>query len=682
MMFPIGRIRVCRVFLSSVLYLLVFLFLVGSAYSAQVTLAWDPNTNPNIAGYRIYYGSASGKYSNSVDVGNKTSYTLSNLSDKKTYYIAVTAYDRSGKESGLSNEVVFDASPPCDYSVSPTTQSFAAGGGGGTIDVTTGAKCSWTAVSNGSWLVVASKGSISGKDKVNFSALPNPSGSARTATLTVAGQSVTVTQSGMSYAITASPGSNGAISPNGSVTVSAGSSQAFTITPNAYYRVADVKVDGVSKGPITSYTFSNITSNHSISASFVMISYVITASAGSNGAISPNGSVTVSAGGSWNFTIKPNQNYKVADVKVDGASKGSITAYTFNNITSNHSISASFVMISYAITASAGSNGAISPNGSVTVSTGGIQTFAITPNQYYQVADVKVDGASVGKLRSYTFSNVTGNHTINASFSAITSNILVIEAENASIKTAGGTINKGWELWSNGTVGENVRIPAAGTYEVVVRAFGSRLGGVWPLMALSVDDLVGQPVTVDSAKFADYSFQVELTPGVHSIGVDFLNDAYNPGVEDRNLYLDKFAICSPPGIEKSEPASLLVVIEAENASIHTTGGTFYHGWNLWSNGIVGENVRIQAAGTYEVVVRAYGSPLGGVWPLMALSVDGYVGLPVIVGSADFAYYSFQVNLAPGIHSIGVDFLNDAYNPGVEDRNLYLDKFTIYSPSGM
>jgi len=59
---------------------------------------------------------------------------------------------------------------------------------------------------------------------------------------------------------------------------------------------------------------------------------------------------------------------------------------------------------------------------------------------------------------------------------------LVIEAENASIKTAGGIIKGNWCLWSNGILGEDVYIPAAGTYEVVVRAYGSPLGGIWPLI--------------------------------------------------------------------------------------------------------------------------------------------------------------------------------------------------------
>ena len=79
-----------------------------------------------------------------------------------------------------------------------------------------------------------------------------------------------------------------------------------------------------------------------------------------------------------------------------------------------------------------------------------------------------------------------------------------------------GIINGGWCLWSNGILGEDVYIPAAGTYGVVVRAYGEPLGGIWPLMALSVDGVAGEPVTVGSGVYIDYSFQVALAPGVHS----------------------------------------------------------------------------------------------------------------------------------------------------------------------
>jgi len=71
----------------------------------------------------------------------------------------------------------------------------------------------------------------------------------------------------------------------------------------------------------------------------------------------------------------------------------------------------------YTITATAGAGGSISPSGSVTVNHGDSQTFTITPNSGYSIADVKVDNASQGKITSYTFDNVTADHTISVTFS-------------------------------------------------------------------------------------------------------------------------------------------------------------------------------------------------------------------------------------------------------------------------
>ena len=89
---------------------------------------------------------------------------------------------------------------------------------------------------------------------------------------------------------------------------------------------------------------------------------------------------------------------------------------------------------------------------------------------------------------------------------------------------------------------------------MVVRAYGSPLGGIWPDMALIADDVDRETVAVDSTEYMDYVFQFDITPGIHTIGVSFLNDAYDPGVADRNLYLDRFTIISPPGIDAPELA--------------------------------------------------------------------------------------------------------------------------------
>jgi hypothetical protein len=76
------------------------------AYSAQLTLAWDSNTEADLAGYKLYYGTASLPFGNSINVGNVTAYTLTDIVQGQTYFFAVTAYDTSNNESSHSNELM------------------------------------------------------------------------------------------------------------------------------------------------------------------------------------------------------------------------------------------------------------------------------------------------------------------------------------------------------------------------------------------------------------------------------------------------------------------------------------------------------------------------------------------------------------------------------------------------
>ncbi len=72
----------------------------------QVSLNWDPNSEPDLAGYKIYFGYASGDYTYCLDVGNQTAYTVTGLALDRSYYFAATAYNQSDQESAHSNEVV------------------------------------------------------------------------------------------------------------------------------------------------------------------------------------------------------------------------------------------------------------------------------------------------------------------------------------------------------------------------------------------------------------------------------------------------------------------------------------------------------------------------------------------------------------------------------------------------
>src|SRR5207249_5408827 len=139
----------------------------------------------------------------------------------------------------------------------------------------------------------------------------------------------------------------------------------------------DVTVDGVSVGAVTSYTFSNVTADHTIAATFAITTHTVTASAGANGAIGPSGAVSVNDGDSQTFTVTPDAHYHVADVLVDGVSVGAVNSYTFSNVVVSHTIAASFAVDTYTITASAGTGGSITPDGAVSVNCAASQSFTI-----------------------------------------------------------------------------------------------------------------------------------------------------------------------------------------------------------------------------------------------------------------------------------------------------------------
>jgi oxalate decarboxylase/phosphoglucose isomerase-like protein (cupin superfamily) len=97
-----------RVLFGSFLFSVLLAVMQFSACATgSVTLAWSPSTDPSVAGYNIYYGGASGTYTNMISVGNATNATISGLDQGTTYYFAATTYTAAGVESSFSSEVSY-----------------------------------------------------------------------------------------------------------------------------------------------------------------------------------------------------------------------------------------------------------------------------------------------------------------------------------------------------------------------------------------------------------------------------------------------------------------------------------------------------------------------------------------------------------------------------------------------
>lgn len=249
----------------------------------------------------------------------------------------------------------------------------------------------------------------------------------------------------VTHEITVNAGANGKIVLDSTpflippVLIQEGKSQDFFIIPDDGYAIEDVLVDGLSVKdqlvkkvygfPIEyyAYTFTNVTAPHTISATFILDTrplHDITINCGPGGNVDSE-SLQIREGESMLFFIIPYGGYVIDNVLVDGASVKSElidNKYTFINVTTNYTISVTFIenpTPKYNIEVTVGANGSISPSGTVVVLEGTNKKFTITPNDEYVIGDVLVDGVSVKDQlvgNTYTFTNVTTNHTISVTF--------------------------------------------------------------------------------------------------------------------------------------------------------------------------------------------------------------------------------------------------------------------------
>jgi hypothetical protein len=115
---------------------------------------------------------------------------------------------------------------------------------------------------------------------------------------------------------------------------------------NSGYHISDVSVDGSSVRAVSSYPFTSVVANHSITASFAAnTGQTITSSvSGTGGTISPAGAISVPYGQSQTFTISSASGYHIANVLIDGVSNGTISTYTFSNVVTSHTIVALFAL--------------------------------------------------------------------------------------------------------------------------------------------------------------------------------------------------------------------------------------------------------------------------------------------------------------------------------------------------
>ncbi|MEK7263636.1 MAG: T9SS type A sorting domain-containing protein, partial [Bacteroidota bacterium] len=160
------------------------------------------------------------------------------------------------------------------------------------------------------------------------------------------------------YTISSSAGLDGIIDPDGDTDGEFNSDITFEFIPDEGYHVDSIFVDDEYAGNDDSYTFENLNDDHSIYVTFTINVYTLTASAGAHGMIEPSGDILLEHGESQDITITADEGYHVSDVLLDGElSLGAITEYSFEEITSNHTLTATFAINQYDLNVTIVGNG-------------------------------------------------------------------------------------------------------------------------------------------------------------------------------------------------------------------------------------------------------------------------------------------------------------------------------------
>ncbi|MES2140027.1 MAG: BACON domain-containing carbohydrate-binding protein [Bacteroidota bacterium] len=146
---------------------------IGCSWTATSNDAWITVTSGST-------GSGNGSVSYSVSANTGTTQRLGSISI-----------------GGQTHNVVQNGVSACTYTIAPLTQSYTSAGGTGAVAVTSANGCSWTAISNDSWIFISSGNTGSGNGSVNLTVSASTSTAQRTGTITIAGQIHTITQTGV-----------------------------------------------------------------------------------------------------------------------------------------------------------------------------------------------------------------------------------------------------------------------------------------------------------------------------------------------------------------------------------------------------------------------------------------------------------------------------------------------------
>ena len=475
---------------------------VPHSFAAQVRIAWDPNTEPDLAGYEVFYGTTSQNYGTPINVGNVTSHTITGLTIGQTYFLAVRAYDSSNNQSGFSNEVSGIATDPgqtFSYTVSASSPGVQF-----IVDGTTYSASqtfNWIAGSSHTFSVASPQTGGAGTRYV-FGSWSD--GGAQTHTITAPSGNTNYTANFTTqYSLTtgASPAGGGTISPSGTNWYNSGQSVSITAAAASGYSFTGWAGD---LSGATNPASVVVNGPKSLNASFA-----------AQGVLSVTSSTGLSASGSQGGPFTPaSQNYTLQNngqTSINwSASKGQAWATLSASSGTLAAGASTAVIVSINSAASSLAAGSYSDTVSFSNTTNGLgntsriisllvvsnaQTYTVTSNPSGLL--VNVDGTNVTTPRTFSW----------ASGSSHTFSISSPQAGTNGTRYVFGTWNDG------GAQNRTVTVPSANTvytanftaqYSLTIVASPAGGGTISPSGTNWYNS--GQIVSVTAAAASGYSF--------------------------------------------------------------------------------------------------------------------------------------------------------------------------------
>lgn len=298
-----------------------------------------------------------------------------------------------------------------------------------------------------------------------------------------------------------------------------------------------------------------------------------------------------------------------------------------------------------------------------------------------------------------------------------------VELEGQIVRVQGNEV----AFATNGSARWTVQIAKPGLYEFGLMARGTPAQGVYPIVQVSLDNQPLGTLYIGKRESGYYGIKFRAEAGAHQITILYNNDAYAPP-EDRNLYVDRYIISpgqdttgnqvltTPPALVSVSQGKGRFVLSAVRwddagrnqsraqrfiASLLTALGTRFQGRaqvsvveaermnpqpNLRyyrrevdhiampSSGYVETQIRVVVGGRYRIGVMAKGDPADGVYPIVALELNGREIGRVECQSDDWGLHYIVADLPEGTFNLRLRFTNDLWLPEKgEDRNLWVDR---------